>query len=55
MRTFILFTLLFFVSACTVFVAGDVEERRKRVYERNNSQEYCEQKPEMCVNGVPKF
>lgn len=55
MRTLVLFVLLFFVAACTMFVAGNIDERRKRVYERNNSQEYCEQNPEMCVNGVSKF
>lgn len=53
MRMFVLLALLFAVSACTLFVAGDVDERRKRLYEHNNNQEYCDENPERCVNNIP--
>ena len=44
---------LFLLSACKVFVAGEISPERKRLYERNNNQEYCDKNPERCVNNIP--
>lgn len=41
------------VSACSGFVAGDIREERKRLYEYNNNQEYCDKNPNRCVNNIP--
>jgi len=53
MRSLVVLVILLAVSACNVFVAGDIDERRKRLYERNNNQEYCDKNPKMCVNNIP--
>lgn len=44
---------LFLLSACQGFVAGEISPERKRLYERNNNQEYCAKNPERCVNNIP--
>ncbi len=41
------------MSACKGFVAGDISEERKHLYEYNNNQEYCDKNPDRCVNNIP--
>lgn len=55
MKKFPLMALLFLLSACTVFEAGKVSDERKKLYERNNSKEFCENNPDKCINNIPKF
>lgn len=41
------------LSACSGYVAGDISKERKRLYEYNNNQEYCDKNPNRCVNNIP--
>ena len=45
---------LFLLSACKGFVAGEISPERKRLYERNNNQEYCEQNPEVSLSPLER-
>lgn len=52
MRKFILFFMIAILTSCT-FEAGKISQERKDLYDRNNSQEFCEENPDKCVNGIP--
>lgn len=45
----VLFTVML-LGACE---AGKISEDRKRLYEYNNNQEYCDEHPDRCVNNIP--
>ena len=53
MKKFFLILMMLSLSACTVFEAGKIKDERKKLYERNNNREYCEQHPDRCVNNIP--
>ena len=53
MKHFVLFSLLLMLCACQGIVAGDLSEKRSRLYEVGNETDYCEKNPHKCVNGIP--
>ncbi|MBQ8870543.1 MAG: hypothetical protein IJ019_04115 [Alphaproteobacteria bacterium] len=53
MKKFILFSLLLMLCACKGIVAGDLSEKRSRLYEVGNEDDYCKNNPKRCINGVP--
>lgn len=53
MKKAILFSLLILLAGCKCFVAGNLSEKRKHVYEVGNEQDYCEKNPDRCIKGVP--
>ena len=53
MKKVILFSLLLVLVSCKCFVAGEMSEERKRLYELGNEKDYCEKNPNRCIKGVP--
>lgn len=53
MRKLVIFLMVLIMTSCTVVEVGKVKKERKELYDYNNSQEFCEQNPSKCVNGVP--
>lgn len=54
MKKYMIILLICLVAAgCSPIVLGKVSPERQRLYDRNNDEAYCEENPEMCVNGVP--
>ena len=45
--------MLILLTACKGFVAGELSEERKRLYEAGNEADYCEKNPNKCMKGVP--
>ncbi len=53
MKKIVLLSMLLLLCACgKVFVAGDLSEKRKKLYEMGYEQDYCEKNPDRCVKGV---
>ena len=53
MKKTILFLLLVILAGCKCFVAGEISEERKRIYELGREADYCQKNPSRCINGVP--
>ena len=53
MKRFIVIALLLMITACKGIVVGDLSEKRSRLYEAGNEEDYCEKNPKRCINGVP--
>lgn len=53
MKKFVILALLLAVCACKGIVAGDLSEKRSRLYEVGNEEDYCIKNPKRCINGVP--
>jgi len=43
---------IFFLASCTVEV-GNFSDKRIKLHEMGYPDNYCEQKPDRCVEGVP--
>ncbi len=50
MKKVLLLILTLTLSGC--FTAGDFPEKRERLHEIGHEENYCEQKPERCIQGV---
>ena len=53
MKKLILLSLLAVLVSCKCFVAGEMSEERKRIYELGNEKDYCKKNPTRCINDVP--
>ena len=55
MKQVLLLVALLLISSCSVFVAGQLREERKELYQYNNNRAYCEKNPDKCINNIPKY
>lgn len=53
MKKILLLFLLFLNTSCTIFEAGRLTEERKKLFNKNNDKEFCDQNPDRCVNNIP--
>ncbi len=52
MKKLILLSIILLVTACKGIVAGEMSEKRKRLYEIGNEENYCDKNPDRCIKGV---
>lgn len=54
MRKYVILLLIGgFLAGCAPMEIGKLSPEKQRLYDHNNDEAYCEENPEMCVNGVP--
>ncbi len=48
-----LLIMILLISACAKYEVGKVSPQRKHLYDYNNSEDYCAEHPDRCVENIP--